>query len=120
MCPNEPWPAERLPPSTSEIRWRRSFHSAVASCLSGRIVYFIIPENSCGRLTFAGMHLVVEPSEEKLPQVEETDVDITARELGKLVQKGQMYNRSSIPSNELCNEIARKRLIGLVMPRHFL
>jgi hypothetical protein len=86
MCPNEPWPAQRLPPSTSETRWRRSFHSAVASCFSGKIVYSIIPENIRDRLTLAGMHLVVKPSEEKLPQVEETDVDIAAEEFGESVR----------------------------------
>jgi DNA-directed RNA polymerase subunit H (RpoH/RPB5) len=32
------------------------------------------------------MHLIVEPSEEKLPQVEETDVDIAAEEFGELVR----------------------------------
>jgi hypothetical protein len=106
MCPNEPWPAERLPPSTSETCWRRSFHSAVASCFSGRIVYSIVPENICNRLTFAGMHLVVEPSEEKLPQVEETDVDISARELGKLVKEAEcttvaVYLRTSFAMRSL-------------------
>jgi len=32
------------------------------------------------------MHLIVKPSEEKLPQVEETDVDIAAEEFGESVQ----------------------------------
>jgi hypothetical protein len=33
------------------------------------------------------MHLKVKPSEEKLPQVKETDVDIAAGKLRELVQK---------------------------------
>jgi hypothetical protein len=33
------------------------------------------------------MHLKVEPSEEKLPQVVEADVGIAAQELGELIQK---------------------------------
>jgi len=32
------------------------------------------------------VHLIVKPSEEKLPQVEEPDVDIAAEEFGKSVQ----------------------------------
>jgi hypothetical protein len=32
------------------------------------------------------MHWIVKPSEEKLPQVEETDVDIAAEEFGESVQ----------------------------------
>jgi hypothetical protein len=32
------------------------------------------------------MHLIVKPCEEKLPQVEETDVDIAAEEFGESVQ----------------------------------
>jgi hypothetical protein len=86
MCPNEPWPALRLPPFTSETCSRRSFHSAVASCLSRRIVHSNLQENIRIQLTFAGMHLIVKPSEEKLPQVEETDVDIAAEEFGESVQ----------------------------------
>jgi hypothetical protein len=34
--------------------------------------------NPRNQLTFAGMHFEVKPSEEKLPQVEETDVDVAA------------------------------------------
>ena len=86
MCPNEPWPALRLPPFTSETRSRRSFHSAVTSCLSRQIVHSNIQENIHDQLTCASMHLIVKPSEEKLPQVEETDVDVAAEELGKSIQ----------------------------------
>lgn len=86
MCPNEPWPALRLPPFTSETRSRRSFHSAVASCLSRQIVHSNLQENIRDQLTFAGMYLIVKPREEKLPQVEETDVDIAAEEFGESVQ----------------------------------
>jgi hypothetical protein len=86
MCPNEPWPALRLPPFTSETRSRRSFHSAVTSCLSRQIVYSNVQENIRDQLTFAGMHLIVKPCEEKLPQVQETDIDIAAEEFGESVQ----------------------------------
>jgi hypothetical protein len=78
MCPNEPWPALRLPPFTSETRSRRSFHSAVASCLSRQNVHSNFKRNTRNQLTFAGMNFEVEPSEEKLPQVEEADVDVAA------------------------------------------
>jgi len=37
------------------------------------------------------MYLVVEPSEEKLPQIEETDVDIAADKYRELVQKEAKY-----------------------------
>jgi hypothetical protein len=37
------------------------------------------------------MYLVVEPSEEKLPQIEETDVDIAAEKYRELVQKEAKY-----------------------------
>jgi hypothetical protein len=86
MCANEPWPAQRLPPFTSETRSRRSFHSAVTSSLSRQIVHSNLQENIHDQLTFAGMHLIVKPSEEKLPQVEETDVDITTEEFSESIR----------------------------------
>ena len=42
--------------------------------------------NTRNQLTFAGMHFEVKPSEEKLPQEEETDVDIAAEEFGESAQ----------------------------------
>ena len=86
MCPNEPWPALRLPPFASETRSRRSFHNAVTSCLSRQIVHSNFQDNIRDQLTLASMHLIVKPSEEKLPQVEKTDVDIAAEEFGESVQ----------------------------------
>ena len=119
MCPNEPWPALRLPFFTSETRSRKSFHSAVTSCLSREIVHSYLQENIRDQLTFC-MHVIVKPSEGKLPQVEETDVDVAARESCKLVQKADKYTTVSTPSNELGDQFSRKRLICLVVPRHFL
>ena len=117
MCPNEPWPALRLPPFTSETRSRRSFHNAVASSLSRQIVHSNLQESIHDQLTFAGVHLIVKPSEEKLPQEEETDVDIAAEEFG---ESAQILAKStpcrSTPSNESCDQFIRKRLIRLVMP----
>jgi hypothetical protein len=82
MCPNEPWPALRLPPFTNETRSRRSFHNAVTSSLSRRIVltnlHRVLRTN---QLTFVGMHPIVKPREEKLPQVEEADIDIATEKI---------------------------------------
>ena len=103
MCPNEPWPALRLPPFTSETRSRRSFHSAVASCLSRQIVHSNLQENMRDQLTFAGMHLIVKPSEEKLPQIEETDVDIATEEFSESVQ---IAARSTIMPTHLRTSVA--------------
>lgn len=86
MCPNEPWPAQRLPPFIRETRSRRSLHSADTSCLSKQTVHSNLQENIRDRLTFAGMHLIVKPCEEELPQVGETDVDIAAEEFGESAQ----------------------------------
>ena len=109
----------RLPYFTNETCSRRSFHSAVTSCLSRRIVHSDSSQKHSGdQLTFARMYLVVKPSEEKLPQIEETDIDIAAERFREL--EGQVYNRSSTPSNEPFDQFIRKGLICLVMLRHLL
>ena len=63
--------------------------------------------------------LKVKASEEKLPQVVETDVGMAAQESGELVRKEAMYSHGSTPSNEHRNWFSQKRLICLTMPRHF-
>jgi hypothetical protein len=120
MCPNEPWPALRLPPFTSETRSRRSFHSAVTSCLSGRIVTFNLQEITRNYITFVGMYLIIKPSEEKLSQIEEADVDIATGVFLLVPKRDQEHDPASTPPNELLDQFGRKRLICLVMLRHFL